>query len=290
LHWSGENDRAQILSAEIWMHHKGSKVAQKLEASLFFFRPLRLRRGLEYLGTLTPRDLPRAVEVIFFSSTRASLAVTAEAVTPEALADTDPFVVNPPIPLSREECENLQNETNASEATAGPVMCAYRVPVTLHPKVKDRYFDTGPFRRLVRLVPHGPGLEETLVPVTGTIESDVQVGSKEQNGRVQFGSFARSTGTKKKGITIYSDDPDISLELDRTRIPVHLEVNFEETSKPGAARRTWRLEVSVPPYKASGVFPRDGDPAYRDSDVYLKSSGASNRLLRIPVEGNADNR
>ena len=50
----------------------------------------------------------------------------------------------------------------------------------------------------------------------------------------------------------------------------------------------WRLTAAVKPNEASGAFPRDEDPKYRDSAIYVRQKGVPNaRATRIAIEGHA---
>lgn len=284
--WSGENEKANMLRAEVWMHHRSTGLVQALESRLVFYPPYRITVPVENLGAINPRDLPRPFTIYVTSTTRASLPFTVERVTPKALEGVDPLVVGKPEVLNREECEELEKNPKVD----APVMCGYRISASLLAKVGDRPFDTGPFRRLIRINPTTKDLAPLQQLVVGTIEGEVRVGSEDDAGRILLGTFPRSSGSRTRRITLSSDVEKLKLELDKARLPEFLDVKFQEVTKVAGGRRLWELIVSAQPDKADGVFPRDDHPAYRDSAVYIKSVGDTTRFIRIPVEGNADNR
>lgn len=286
IKWSGENEKANLMKAEVWMHHRSTGPRQNLEGRYVFYPPYRVTAPFENLGLVNPRDLPRQFTIYVTSSTRASLPLTVERLTPKALEGVDPLQVGQAEELNRQECEDLEKELKYD----APVMCGYRISATLLAKVGDRHFDTGPFRRQIRIKPLTKDLNPILHLVVGTIEGEVRVGSEDDASRILLGTFPRSSGSRERKITLSSDVENLKLELDKTRVPEYLDVNFKEITKAAGGRRLWELVVTAPPDKADGVFPRDDHPAYRDSAIYVKSIGATTRYIRIPVEGNANNR
>ena len=161
--------------------------------------------------------------------------------------------------------------------------------MTLLDRVHGRQFDTGPFRRQVRLTASDPAVDPLLVTIVGSVEGDVQVGGPEDNGRISLGTFDRTVGSKRS-LTLSTELPNVQLAIDRTTLPEYLQATLSDKPVLRAGHWTWRLEVAVKPEAANGIFPRDDAPAYRDSAVYVKVHGDNPRTLRIPVEGNAENR
>jgi hypothetical protein len=83
----------------------------------------------------------------------------------------------------------------------------------------------------------------------------------------------------------------LKLEIDREHTSKFLEVKLEGPQSFPTGRQSWKLNVRVPPGKVHGSFPRQDDPLYRDSAVYVKMiDGQQTRSLRIPVQGEATDR
>jgi hypothetical protein len=171
------------------------------------------------------------------------------------------------------------------------VLCGYRIPITLQAVSKDgtRPFDLGPFRRWVVLTPNeDEGIEAVRTVVSGEVKGDVIVGSPNDAGAVTFGVFERQRGARRT-VTLQSTVPGLDLKLDPDhKVPDYLDVKLDKAQDGPVGNRTWRLHVEVVPGRARGVFPRDDDPTYRDSAVYLKTLEKTPRTIRIPVSGTAN--
>ena len=79
--------------------------------------------------------------------------------------------------------------------------------------------------------------------------------------------------------------------LEKDRLPKYLEARLPakpNVSGSGSGHQTWRLEVRVRPGEARGQFPRQEDPAYADSAVYVQIVGKTPRSIRVPVSGTAN--
>lgn len=284
LNWTGDRESVQVLRAELW-HHDKNGPTQAVEARLNLVRPAYMPQSVESLGKLSPQDLPKKTSILCVSPTREDLVIKAAPYTLSKSAAAELVKVGAPVKLSVSEIEAL------TQIKPGAAMSVYRIPIELQAREGDRLFDSGPFRKLVQITVENTHMEPILFPITGTIESEVRVGGREDNGRVFIGPFARSQGSPRRGINLSSDVDDLRLELDHERVPDFLNVKFKDHGVQPGGHRLWVLEVWVPPFKANGVFPRDDNKNYLDSAVYLKTVGkGGGRYLRIPVEGNADNR
>jgi hypothetical protein len=290
VHWTGERANqpgSTAFTATVWMDYKTNKTT--LAAHVRFHNPVQLvgvERELK-LGPINPQSLPRQMDLVCWSATRPALALQAQLLTLRNHADGDPFTISMPERLTPQECRELEQKL-ASSPGAGQVRCAYRVVVTLREKGPDGkvLLALGPFRRKVHLQLTGEEREPLPVSITGTVESDVMVGTTQDEGRVRFPPFPRASGSRKN-IPIRASVAGLQLELDRDRTAAFLDARLEpEKGLDGLA--AWRLYVEVPPNRVSGPFPRDDDPLFRDSAIYLKIRGPEARSIRIPVEGLAD--
>lgn len=285
MKWTGEKAGRMILTAKLWMHHLNSGLTVDLERGAWFVDPARVTEPADRaVGVLKPEDLPRQLSFVVWSSTRNSFNVTkAEPVRPAGLPPSaDAFEVGRPIAMTPDDCVRAEAEMPGQ----GRVRCGYRVPVTLRKLAPDGKtpFELGNFRRRVEVVTDV--FDKPLsVAFTGVVQSDVQISGVDDGGGVPFGTFRRDSSPTRT-VTIRSDAPGLQMELDRSRVPEYLEAKLTDESAPGGLGKTWKLDLRVKP-TAFGPFPRDDDPAYRDSAVYVRSVGPTPQVIRVSVRGDA---
>jgi hypothetical protein len=205
----------------------------------------------------------------------------------------DPFEVSAPERLSPEETLELERENNPAKAVPGEksygrVLCAYRIRVSLREVARDGKtpFDIGPFYRRVTISdPDIPG-EPKQVIVQGLVRGIVEIGN---DGEINFTTFRSSQG-KKVTLSLQSTVPGLTLSFDEKRTSKFLVVNLRKADATIDGQQSWTLDVSVPPDKVFGTFPRPDHPLYEDSAVYLKASspGKPDRAIRISVQGTAN--
>jgi hypothetical protein len=235
------------------------------------------------IGSLSVRDLPRESSFVCWSATRPDFVLKAETPRPDwRPEESDPFVVGKPVRLSREEIA-----AHAHNAPTG-IACAYRVPVTLRPVASDgkTLFDLGIFRRRVLVTCDDE--EPLTVLVRGVVEGDVRVGAGDDHNRISFGNVYRNGGRMTRSIDLASQVPGMKLELLDKRTPPFLDAKLTEEAGDELGK-VWRLVVTLKP-TATGRFPRDDDPAYRESAVYVRSPSHGGQTVRIPVEGDVVDR
>jgi hypothetical protein len=234
-------------------------------------------------GVLNTSNLPRKINLYCWSCTRPSFHVKAEVVHQHGGPGDDPFVVGQPVALSAVELDQFGRKFGRS-AKAG-----YRIPVTLEPVSPNgsQAFDLGTFQRFVELTSEDEGIRPAQVVVTGTVLGEVTVGRRGGPGTLQLGQFSSRRG-KRDSITLESDEPGLKLELDERRLPGYLKAELSREPEEVGGHRLWRLEVRVLPGQAHGSFPRQDDPAYRDSAIYVKTVTPRPRFIRIPVVGTAN--
>jgi hypothetical protein len=288
--WSGERPGPQRIKATLWTDNKAEGPTVDLNAAVMYHAPAQATTNVS-AGTLNVRLLEKAgsstVNILCWSATRPAFRLTAQPDTVRGgNASSDPFEVGTPVPLTAAERAGL--EKRESELP-GSVRCGWRVPVTLRAVSADGKtpFELGLFHRWVRLTSPDEGIEPMQVMVTGRVVGDVTV-SGDEEGRVIFGNFKRRNGTSWHGVALESDTPETELKLEEQRVPKYLEVKFHQPTGKAREHRTWRLEVRVRPNEARGQFPRQEDPAYADSAVYVQMAGKTPRSIRIAVSGTAN--
>ncbi len=290
LKWSGERPGPQEINAVLWTDNKQEGPTVTLDARVMYHAAAQATLALD-AGRLEVSRLEQVgavtLNIYCWSATRPlfRLAAAAEAAR-GGDPKSDPFVVGAPVPLNTAEIAKLEKD---QREMPGAVRCAYRVPVVLRAVSEDKStpFELGLFRRWVKLTSPDEGVEPMQVEVTGRVVGDVTVPAEE--ARIAFGNFAHSRGTGFQRVTLESDTPGMELTVEEGRLPKYLEARLP--AKPNVSssgHRTWRLEVRVKPGAARGQFPRQEDPAYADSAVYVRMGGKTPRSLRIPVTGTAN--
>lgn len=287
MNWTGEKLGKMILSAKLWMHHPGSGLTVDLERQAWFVDPVRVAAAEVSGGTVKPSELPRLLYLVVWSSTRDAFKITkAEVLRPAGLVPSaDAFEVGRPILMTTDDCVHEQ----VRMAAQGRVRSGYRLPVTLRKLAADGKtpFELGNFRRQVRIATDAAD-EPLFVAFTGRVVGDVQVSGVDDGGGVSFGTFPRAN-SPTRSVLLRSDEPGIQMEVDKARVPEYIRATLTDESTPGGLGKTWKLDLSVLP-TAYGPFPRDDDPTYRDSAVYVRSTGPSPQVVRVSVRGDAVDR
>jgi hypothetical protein len=281
MKWVTDKADTRQLRVGLWMEQEGVGLTE-LITGVRIAEPM-MSDGKVSLGTLQDRDLPRSTTLRCWSLTRPSFRLEAKVVREKGSAAGDPFVVGTPEPMPEADCRKLVDELKVRQVRSG-----YRVPVTLKPKSSDgsTASDLGHFSRVVELSSPDEGISPLRVQVEGVVLGDVIVG-RGQRGVVEFGSFWGSRGRHEK-ILLETDVPDLKLQLDEKRIPGFVKAQLGEPETAPSGHRSWTLEVTVLPHRVRGSFPRQDDPEYRDSAVYVKTTGSQARTIRIPLMGTAN--
>jgi hypothetical protein len=286
MKWTGEKAGPMNLMVKLWMHYPNSGIEVTLERKVNFVEPVQIS-GTERLGVLRPSDLPKGYFFYIWSSTRKSFNITkAEAVRPKTLsAAEDAFVVGQPIPLTDLETDVVEDAVHKAR-----MLSCYRVPLTLQKLAPDGKtpFDQGNFRRQVEVFTDAMEKPLTLT-FNGMVVGDIQINGVDDAGGVAFGSFPKDSSPERKVVYFRTDSPDVKLELVKERVPEFLDATFTDESVAGERNKAWKLEVRVAP-GVYGTFPRDDDPAYRDSAIYLRTVGPSPQHIRVGVRGDAVDR
>lgn len=286
MKWTGEKAGSVTLSVVLWMQNPDSGLTATLERRAFFLDPISVGDTDRSLGSFRPTSLPKEFAFLIWSSTRKEFKITkAEPYRPaNRPAEIDPFVVGKPVELSLEECDQIE------KGIGQRVVSAYRIPLSLLKVAPDGKtpFDLGHFRRQVEITTNVSSDKPITMIFTGVVQGDdVQVGGDDSGG-VNFGSFRRDS-QPMRFVFLRSGSPDLKLELDETRVPNYLQAKLTEESSIGGLGKTWKLEVSALK-NVNGRFPREDDPAYRDSAVYVHTVGPAPQTIRIPAKGDAVDR
>jgi hypothetical protein len=285
MKWTGEKAGKMNLTATFWMHHPGSGPELTLQRLANFVDPVTTVLTDNAIGALELRELPRTLWFEVWSSTRKSFKITkAEAIRAVGLsARSDAFSVGEPVALTDAMCAR----TAAKHKCA--VLSAYMIPVTIQSSAPDGSLcEIGNFRRRIEV--QTDALDSPLPwTFSGVIRGDFRVTNVDDSGSISFGSFRRDSMPPPRFVYIQSETPDLKLELESNRVPEYLSAKLVKESAAGDPVNTWKLEIGVLP-RAYGRFPRDDDPAYRDSAVYIHTIGKTpEQRIRVSVRGDAGN-
>jgi hypothetical protein len=235
------------------------------------------------LGQLDPKQLPRDIPMLVWSGTRSHLDLVASHALVRGSESKDPFLIGKPVPATASDIDKIEMFEHCK------VRCAYRIPVTIRDRADDSatLLDLGSFRRQILISLANEEWEPVRVTLQGSILSDLTL---DGPGNVTLGEFYSKDGSKSETITFSTTLENLKLEVDRQRTPKFLSVSVPDKPVKFGNRFGWNVKIWVEKNQAHGSFPRDDDPDYRDSAVYLKSVGANTRNIRIAVAGNAKER
>jgi len=287
LNWHGERAGP---------HNHGVKLLQglkllKLDAGTLLHTGVRYSPKIGF-GVLREEHLKgkgRTRNIIVWSSTRRQLHLEQEESSP-----SDPVKVGEPERLSVSEIERLQERHDAlskdDPAFFGRILCAYRIPVTLLAESSNGTpFDLGSFQRRIPIKCKELPDPERAVLVTGWLRGIVEIGSDEGTGsEIDFGTFASESGATRR-ITLYTEDPDLTLDFDSKRTPAFLKAVVTRQKKDGETGQSWTLEARVVSGESPGRFPLR-ENGTEDSAIYLiarfnDKTAKAPRHLRIPARG-----
>jgi hypothetical protein len=257
------------LNVRIWAQPKG-KVRERafvmLETRVVMVAPVLFDPAIFSLGTIGPGSVIEA-QCHCWTATRDKLDLK--------ITGNDPLITWTITPLSPAECADLQKQLRPKVNTRVKAACRLSVKVV---EEKDKQqLDQGPLQRPAPLSLEDQPL--ALVPnLVGKVLGEVEVGNEKDHGKMNLHNFAAAKGVKKR-LSLRSE-PGTELTLDSQK-PSYLKVQLravKDTSSP--QKRSWILEVEVPPNSHAGPFSDD-------SAVILKTQATPPRYIRIPVIGTA---
>ncbi|HEY1861933.1 MAG TPA: hypothetical protein VGG61_16345 [Gemmataceae bacterium] len=291
VNWKIDAPGPHMLKVQLWTHDPESATPRiELIMPVQVVFPAILEELTKSAGVLTAEQGEATpAEFICWSATRSSLNV-------KAAEGSDPFLIlGKPIPLTFDERKQLEERLKVR------ALCAYRLLVTVRDRLEDgRPIELGPFRRHVYLQIDDEkkpfvddGTEPLKVTLTGRVKGDLAVLAPDGQDQIEMGNkgyFDAPFGDVKEA-TLETTNLDMSLVLDKNKTASFLKVDLKEPKVVGGVK-TWGLRVEVPGKKVAGVFPREDNPDYRDSAIYLITTDAKKpsdkpRLIRIPVSGKA---
>jgi hypothetical protein len=309
--WRGKQEGGQQLTAELWTGQKGVGPTTKLQINALFLPPLWVKplAGKEVIphefdltgDGLTLADLGKngkTYDLVCWSATRDEFELKARAANSRWDAEEDPFEVGTPKPLSKEQLAGIvAGFPDVPPVT--PPLAGYQVSVTLLPKARKappgkdkegkdkepRAWDLGRFKRWVEFTSNNfPDV--VTVKVFGKVTGDVTTPGLD-GGVAQFGTFKRDR-EQEVPVVVETAEEVTALELDRDRTAPYLDADLPKDGVRTGARKTWTVQVKIPPRKVSGQFPDDTIPTLRDSAIYIRTVGPNAACIRIPATGTAN--
>ncbi len=283
LLWSGER-RKDSFNVELWLNAIDVGPFPRLEVRVRFHEPVQVLGNMLDFDVIDATLLPRKVDVLCWSSTREDFTVSGEILSGRKGAPMR-LVVGKPERLDDSECRDLAHEIAVKDNLPSyHISAAYRIPVTLQDRAADgTLIDAGPFRRKLELTLADYAGAPFALEVQGTIRGNVTVLGLVA-GRIDFTTFSAKKGSAVRSLTLQCPS-GATLEVDEKRTASFLDVHLKKASAtPGET--SWQLTVQTKEGAASGKFPRDEQPEYRDSAVYVRQANDPKaRPTRIAVEG-----
>ncbi len=248
---------------------------EKFEIGYISAAPFGVDKSSIDVGELTDTSAVQNHEVVIYSSTR----------TPENFqkpeirvamplgvnGEPGPFVaVGELTPIPESDFIPLMMRLTIGRDYPVRVMSAYRMPITVSPKVGGETLDIGKLIRVVNLV---SGNETKQIQVQGSMRGPLKLsGSKE----LTFGFF-NFTDEQNATVTIETDRTGVELEIvNELTQPAFMKL--ELIKQPDLNDRGfYKLKAKLPGNEQLGDI--------KDGLVVLKSKGASPLRLRIPVTG-----
>lgn len=289
LNWAGKKTGPHTFGTELGVKQKSQGVVH-LETRMRGVEPVQFPVTQFQDVDCTVEELqkkPKRIVFTFYSTTRKQLHPKATLLQPARWKpEQAPILVGEPQLVPREQWLEMERGLLEKTKEWEEFTCAYQFSVTLYDRSQDKEhpFPFGPYHARIRVSFDDQGVEPVLCYVRGTLHGDVKV-AEGTDERIYLGNFPAAEGSSPRSVMLYSDVPDLKLEIDRQRTPAFLTAKIEPSGKDKTA---WKLTVRVEPNKLTGSFPRQDDETYYDSALYIQTGDAS-RSLRIPVWGVAGN-
>jgi hypothetical protein len=267
--------------------------------------PLEITKAEIKVGDLDDNSADQRHELVVFSTTRGAGArdplptPTVRVLDPAGRADPGTFItVGTPAALAPEELDRLAEDL-ARTGTRLRVRAAYRITVTVRPKVGDQRLDIGALDRDL-WVSAGDPQQMRQVKLTGTVRGGV---SLSEGKEIDLKSFQSKVGSPERSFEVVTDNPATDLAVARTEVeerlpggevrktavdhvvvngrvaPDVLKVAVVRQDRKEPDRGYFTLKVRVPPDAHQGQF--------LNSYVVLDVKGPAPRRLQIPVKGSA---
>lgn len=257
------------LTVRIWSEPEG-KVLQRqwhaLETGTVVTAPVMFVAHKVTVGTLASGAVANA-DVVGWSSTRKKLAIKTSA--------GDPLWQWELKELSEKSRSALEAKLR-SDGINTRVQSAVKLLLTMYENKDGKQLEQGPFQRRPPLWLDDQALDNNLPWFVGRVKGEVEIGALEDQGKILLRTFKAQQGIRHR--LPLRADAKLGLEV-QSSIPSFLEVKLHENPKESTAgKRSWVLEVAVPPGSPPGTFTDE-------SAILLRTKTTPPRVIRIPVLG-----
>jgi hypothetical protein len=158
------------------------------------------------------------------------------------------------------------------------VRAGYQLSASVYESKAGTQREQGPFLLTLPLLLDDLPTDFTGPQIQGVIKGDVEIGSLDEQGKIDLKTFPAVEGTRRT-VTVYSK-PNQDLRIE-SKHPATLQVRLTKVGKEAAlGRMRWTLQVVVPPNAVQG-------PLGEQAVIILRIPGNPPRLIRVPVLGTA---
>ncbi|MCE9562241.1 MAG: hypothetical protein K8U57_09325 [Planctomycetes bacterium] len=270
----------KTLSAEFNLQIDGTQQIGTAHFDIAFegAEPFEISRSVIDVGELQETSPATTYDVLVYSSTRGKngtgpgdLAVPQTDVQFPGRTGSDPvpFVsVSAPVRVPESELDEIPNKIQK----AVRVETAYRMTITVTPRVGENRADLGPLERDVHI--STADLRKT-VRVKGMVRGGIWLDNNLKEIELNYKFPA---GVPQKRVTVITDQSDRELVVvtDDPATPEGLKIALKK--QPAVPDRAYYdLDISIPPGAKSGTW---------SGFVVLELKGTKPQRIRIPIKGN----
>ena len=268
--WNGRKRPGEYLklNVTVWMapsDRTEDRTFESLQVPILMTTPIRFDPARLPLGTLSTNGVAEG-SVVIHSATRDKLDLVVDKAQLDELFDVRIE------PLDGKATKELETKLRANKLDTR-LRSASKAIVTLREQQGKKQLDQGLFSRPLPVHLKDESDIETPL-VTAFTRGDVEIGIGEELGKVVFRPFLSREGSVKR-VPLWIENPaDLIVEQ---ATPSFLAVKLTRDKKdPGAVRKKWNLEVTLPPGSLVGTLPED-------AVIILRTGTQPPRRVRIPV-------
>lgn len=262
------------------------------------------------VGDLTDSSGTRNYEVVLFSATRGEDTAeklgtpSVKVMMPAGAGDPGPFVtVGTPVPILGDDLKKFVEDLpkKIGKSPSGDYMrirarAAYKIPVTVSPKVGDQWVEIGALERELWIA--CGDAQPRLVKVKGTVHGGMWLADGKE---IDLKLFRYEAGVPESRHELVTDSPSAEVVLAKTEVeesdaagnvkkvmkdhvvvngrvaPEKMKVTVERQARKDADRGYYWVKVTIPPDTHQGQLV--------NSYVTVELKGPNPRRFRIPVKG-----
>src|SRR5262249_46144167 len=192
------------------------------------------------IGELTENSPTKTVEFVIGSATRGVGAEppydklpepSIKVLMPGGAGEPGPFVsVGKPVPILGEDLDNLAGRVSSGPRNPVRLLSAWKVPVTISPRVGDARIDIGQLDREIWVTFPGVGGDAKFIKIRGNVRGSIWLTDAKE---IDLETFAGKDGvTKAFELTVEKAGTEVALVPDQIR-PDFLQVVLEKLPDRG---------------------------------------------------------